>query len=304
MDSPIPRGGAVALLVGLAASLTGPTPRALACASCGCGDPSITQMGQGLPFEGRLRASLGLRHLSYAIGRPDVDRVEVAEQRADLAVAWSPTVDVTLSVAVPLARRDVKYANLSRDVTWDLGDVDLRGRVVLYRDPAFAPDHLLSLLAGAELPTTIPLHGADGELKPVDAHPGTGSFDPMVGLSYAYLRDRGGLFASATFRYQTRGIGGLRNGPGGLVTVQGSWQPLRVLGLRLGLDARLDGQPDVNGQPLDEGRGFVLYASPGVAVAPTPDWVLTGTVRIPIVLALEGEHEEGLIAELGVVHDF
>jgi len=276
---------------------------ARACATCTAGDPTLAQMGREPPFAGRVRTFAGLRHLSYRIGRPNIDAVRVKEQRLALGASWSPTDWLTGAMTVPVAWRRVQYANLARDDTFDLGDVDVRLRVVAFRDRAFDPDHMLAVVAGTELATTVTLTDGQGNELPPDAHPGTGSWDPFLGVSYSFLRERFSFFSSLTGWFYAEGIGGLQNGPSLLGTVVGQWQPDRAWGLRLGADLRFQGAPKLRGDELDEGAGTVVWASPGVVFSPETDLVLSGTVRVPVVQALEGAHREGVVVELEVAVD-
>ena len=47
--------------------------RASACATCGCGDPTLTLMGAGQPFSGRLRLGAELRYRWDELGGPDTE---------------------------------------------------------------------------------------------------------------------------------------------------------------------------------------------------------------------------------------
>lgn len=280
------------------------TPRPVhACATCTAGDPTLAQMGQEAPFAGRVRLAGSIRHASYRIGRPGIDRLDVREQRLDLSASWSPWSPLTVSLNVPLVRRRVDYVHLARDETYGPGDLDLRMRLVLFRDRSFDPDHLVSLVAGTELPTTPRLRDGQGRVLPEDAHPGTSSWDPYLGVSYVHLRERWSFFGSATGQWFGEGIGGLQLGPSLRLAAQGQWQPDPRVGVQLGGLLRVDDAPRLDGRSLPEGAGAILFVSPGLVASPATDLVLSAVVRIPIVQALSGAHREGVVAELGVAVD-
>ena len=302
-DALIPRSVRLAMLtiVGLTALAL---PReASACATCGAADPTLTALGVEQPFEGRFRLSGTLSHSSYAIGRPDLDRVEVADQRAELGLSYAPLDWLTFSVLAPLVWREVAYANLAHDRTLGLGDTNIGARAVFFRDRPVAPEHLLSATVGLDLPTTIPLRGPDGLLLPVDAQPGRGAFAPSLGVGWSYF---GGLFSSHLWfvgRRDFEGIGGLANGFSGLVRYTAQLQPLSELAFLLGADLRFNEHPAIAGTHLQEGGGVLLFLSPGIVVAPITDLLLRAQARIPLVGWLAGGHWEGPTFELAVIGD-
>ncbi|MFP2933934.1 hypothetical protein ACLESO_54180, partial [Pyxidicoccus sp. 3LG] len=55
-----------------------PGPRAWACATCACGDPTLTSMGAEQPFSGRLRLSSTLRAWGHTVGREGEDALRCA----------------------------------------------------------------------------------------------------------------------------------------------------------------------------------------------------------------------------------
>jgi hypothetical protein len=75
-------------LIGATLTAVGSLPApAQACASCGCGDPTLTTLGTTKPFAGRLRAALQLAYRTDAVGREGLNRVELREARLDASVA-------------------------------------------------------------------------------------------------------------------------------------------------------------------------------------------------------------------------
>jgi hypothetical protein len=99
------------------------TPRtAQACASCGCGDPTLTAMGQEKPFKNRVRLSLEERVGAHSAGLPAEQSVV---SRTALTVSWSPLRFLTLGALVPLVavRSEASYEP-ARSVV-GLGDAEL-----------------------------------------------------------------------------------------------------------------------------------------------------------------------------------
>jgi hypothetical protein len=273
---------------------------ASACATCACGDPTLTVMGTEQPFAGRLRFSASFDLRSEAVGATAITRVE--EQRLSLAASYAIVDWLQVSLSAPLVRKKVTAPDLSRDTVYNLGDLDLRARAVVFRDREFAPRHVLGLNAGAELPTS-PHLSHDGRALSLDAQAGTGSLDPLVGLSYAYFADPVSLYASATAMVSTRGHDDLLAGPALLGTITAQLQPFEVLAFRLGVDARLDGHALIGDErDLDTG-GFIAFLSPELVISPVMDWVGRVAVRLPMIDRLNGDRDEGPMLTIGVAHD-
>lgn len=272
-----------------------------ACATCACGDPTLTVMGAEQPFEGRLRLSFGFDLRSESVGTTRVITTE--EQRLSLGVSYAVWDWLQVALTVPLARRQVTDVDLSRDTVYNLGDLDLRARAILWRDRVFAPTHLIGLTAGLELPTTPRAVRDDGTPAPIEAQVGTASFDPLVGLSYAFFADPFSFYASSTVLVPTRGRFDLLAGPAWLNTVTAQLQPWTEVAFRLGLDARLDGVAREGDQPDNDTGGFITFLSPEVVVSPVMDLIVRAAVRLPIIDRLNGDHDEGPMVTLGVAYD-
>ena len=273
----------------------------LACATCACGDPTLTVMGTEQPFAGRLRfsASFDLRSETSGV----TERTSIEEQRLGFGTSYAIFDWLQVSLAVPLVRKHVTAPDLSTDTTYNLGDLDLRARAVVWRDRNFAPRHLLGFNIGAELPTTPLLEHDDGTALAIEAQAGTGSLDPMFGLSYAFFAHPLSLFASSTAMISTRGHHEILAGPALLTSITGQVQPFEVLAFRLGLDTRLDG-PALIGDEVDEDTGgFIAFVSPEIVLSPYMDWVMRVALRVPVFDRLRGERDEGLMVTVGVAHD-
>ena len=255
----------ISSLIGLAL-LVGAARAAQACAICGCGDPTLTVMGAEQPFGGRLRLSSELRYRSDQIGS-SADGTRFGEVRLDSAVAWAPTRDWMLSATVPLLARDVDQDALHQR-TLTLGDLELTARRVVYRDRWFAPRHMVSLIAGLKLPTSPVERDATGQPLDVDAQPGTGSFDPLVGVAYAYFDHPRSAYASALVRLPSQGRSGVSVPASLRATLSVQRQMEMSFAFRLAVDARLDGTAHDNGVADEDSGGFIAFLSPGLLGEP------------------------------------
>ena len=196
------------------------TPKtASACATCGVGDPTLTSLGAERPTKNRVRASAEFRHRTDSLGQRSVDSIAITENRIDTNVAWAPSERVFLQLSVPTMFRSVVYASLAETQLAALGDMEIRSRVYVLPGRAFRSDHVLALIGGLRLPTALAQRTRAGDLLPLEAQPGTGSFDPLLGVSYSYFNRAFSLFASVTgylptasrFQPQTRANASLRS---------------------------------------------------------------------------------------------
>lgn len=277
--------------------------KALACPTCTVGDPTLTTMGAEAPYRNRVRVSAGLSTRGDRVGEPGFDAIELREQRLDLTAAWAATERFVLSLNLPLAHRRLAYADLSVDQLVTLGDLELRGRLVLFRDRKFAPKHLLSLLAGLEMPTA-PSISKNGQKLPLELQAGSRSWDPLVGLGYDFFASPFSLHLVGTLRVSTPGMDGYFGGPSGRVQATFQWQAHERFGVRAGADMRGDAVtrgPD--GKESDTG-GFIAFATAGFVAALGQDTLLNAMVFLPAIQAFKGDHREGIAAMLSVTHDF
>lgn len=312
----------VAALAALGALVGSPRP-ARACATCAVGDPTLTVMGTEAPVARQARAAVTVRHRRDAIGEPGVDELRLAEQRYEAAVSYVPVDRLSLSASFPVVHRRIDTLTAPPSDSWGPGDIDVRARVLAYRDRAFAPRHLFSVVVGIELPTRIertePAEPFTGALVPkhgdltVDplAHAdslelmaGSGSFDPLVGITYSLLRDPYSLHAASILLVPTVGHYGTRGGPSLRTSIFAQVQPWSYFGARLGVDARVDGVThESDGVDPDSG-GFIAYGTLGLVTSPAPDWIVHFTAALPVVTALRGQHREGVALVGGVSLDF
>jgi hypothetical protein len=278
------------------------TPSAArACAACSIGDPTLTVMGNAQTFEGRLRVALELQHRTDAVGREGIDRLELSEQRAAASVAWAPLRWLMLSASVPVLRRVLNEVSLAETTVFNLGDAEVRARGVVYQDTDLQPTHILAIAAGVKLPTA-PID--DNAINP-DFEPGSGSWDPLGGITYSLFVDDWSLYLSELGYLATESRAGWTLGSSwrGTHTVQ--YQLVRELAFRLGLNTRWERRIELaDGTKERDSGGFILFTVPGVLYSPVMDLVLSLDVHVPTLNLLKGTHEEGPMFALGAAYDF
>ncbi len=286
-----------ALTVALASA---PLP-AQACASCACGDPTLTALGSELPFAGRLRLALLASTRSEQAGQPRHDEVQAVEQRLTLGVSWSPLDALTVGLSLPLVRKEAEMVSGRTHQGYGLADVGLRGRWS-WRVGSAGSRQVFSLHGGVDLPTTPELE-AEGASLPIEAQPSSGAVSGLAGASYALSAWPWSLYASATGRASTAGHLHFTQGPALLTTVAGQYQLSTAWALGLSLDARLDGPADEHGARDPHSGGFLGMLAPELRWSPITDWMISLQVQVPVVVALRGDHGEGVGATLGITCD-
>ncbi|AKJ03553.1 outer membrane putative beta-barrel porin/alpha-amylase [Archangium gephyra] len=274
-----------------------------ACATCACGDPTLTSMGTEQPFAGRLRLANQVRAWSLTTGQDAVDAVSLRELRMDLSVAYAPLPWLFLSATLPLQTRSLQQVSLARETAWGPGDMEVGAKVFVFRDRDFSADHLIGVLAGARLPTSPTVHDAEGRPLSLDAQLGTASLDPYLGLSYSTFRGDWSFLASATGYLPTRGREGFRAGASLRTTFAAQLQPGPRWAVRLAVDGRLEGPSDLRGAADPVGSGVLAFVSPDVLFSPVTDVVVELGVRVPVLNLLQGNVRQSPILQASLVYD-
>lgn len=276
---------------------------ASACGTCSVGDPTLTIVGFEQPQGQRVRTSGTLRYRNDRIGDPQVDGLQLAEQRMELAGAYSPTDRWTLSLMMPLVHRLVSAVNLAEADIWAPGDLELRARAVVWRDRKFAPRHLVSLIGGLEFPTSSIERDADGVPLPLEFQAGTGSWDPIAGASYTMFSDPWSLYVSSTAIFPTQGTADTKVGISFRQTALGQFQPWHFLAFQVGVEFRVDQPGYIQGVRDPNTGGNITYGTFGLIGLPHDKVLLHFTTAIPMIQRLDGQHVEGLAITAGLVYE-
>jgi len=163
---------------------------ARACSACGCGDQTLTAFGLEKPYLNRVRLSVDERYTELRFG--DVfDGATNRTLRSSIAIGWIPHRRVAVAALLPLVTSWVTPLSGRRtQQIVGLGDLELSTRVMLYGDRTFMANHILWGVAGLKTPTGPLVRDSAGFPVDVYLQPGSGSWDPFAGATYAYF---GGL---------------------------------------------------------------------------------------------------------------
>lgn len=262
-------------------------------------------MGLEQPFQHRVRLGATWRFRMESVA-PDTEwSRELEEHRFELAASYAPHERVVIAAMLPLVYLHATEANLAEERRFGLGDLDLRVRVVLYRDRELSPRHLISLAVGAEIPTSSELMDTGRESQAdFELQTGAGVFTPLAGLGYGYFAEPWSFQLFSVLRAPTHeGHAATRPGLTWSTTASLQLQPWEFLGFRLSADSRVDGEGAIAGEPDLESGGAILYAGAGVVVAPWTDALFRVRVAYPFWQELAGDHHEGLVLLASFTHD-
>jgi hypothetical protein len=279
--------------------------RAAACASCGCGDATLTATGVERPYKNRIRVVLEERYGSMVFG-DDASGEHLQFLRTAVAASWSPHRRISLGMVLPWLSSWIKRGPLPRTTVNGLGDLELAARAVVWQERSFVPHHVLWATAGLKFPTGYQVYDAQGFAVADDDQPGSGSWDPLAGVTYAWFSgDLTSLFASASARYTTLGWNGYRRGTsvGGSTAVQ--LQPWRWGAVQLGADFLWqDADELVNHHDVPNTGGTTVYLAGALLANPWRDLLLRAAIDAPVVTVMNGTQSVGPQVVLQISYDF
>jgi hypothetical protein len=287
-----------------AAALTMHGGDARACAVCNCGDPTLTAVGVEQPYRNRVRAGLEMRYGSHDQG--DGANGESLELlRSALFAAWTPHPRISVGLVVPWMTTWLTPSVGRTEVINGLGDMELSGRVLVARDKTFGAHHLFWTTAGLKMPTAPRLKDDQGFPYADDDQPGSGSWDPFFGVTYAwYSGALWSAYGSASYRLTTDGWHGYRRGMqvGWNAAVQA--QPWTWGAFQLFLDGNWQAQDRLgSGGLMPNTGGTVLRLGPAFVVSPRVDLMLRLAATVPALQSFIGQQHDGPQVLLSLVWD-
>lgn len=277
---------------------------AYACATCLCGDPSITTLGTEKPFKGRMRGSVEYLTRSETVGTPGVSEHEIEEDRATYSFSYAPSDRWILGMSLPFVRKRVERFDLSEEQANDLGDADLSARWFLGTDERFPARRLWGLQFGLRVPTSSE-QKSNGQPIDFDAQPGAGATIPSAGAWYGYYRLPWLFYGSAIAQVAANeGYQGYDAGDVLLLTGLSQYGVHQNLALQLSLDARQKEKDRYDDVSDPDSGGLLVMVTLGIAWTVVTDLIVNIAYQIPAVEDLTGEQEEDGVFRLGVTYDF
>jgi len=233
-----------------------------------------------------------------------------------VALSYGVTDRLTVSLSVPFEivhgfkAGEFDGVNPAEVVTANsisgFGDATLLGKYRLLDNPVE-----LAVLGGLKIPTGKTTERTDdGELLEPDHQPGSGSWDPLLGVAVARQFETFTLGASVLYRITTRGRHDFTPGQQVIFAVKGE---LQLLGL--GTFPRLYGSLELSEQFTAKDKegtvtnhdtgGSIIGLGFGLRLRATEKLTFGGTVTIPLYQGLYGEqHKERYEILFGTAVDF
>ena len=304
--------GPIALALLAAAAALALVPPARACSICGC-DPSVGSLGLDRPSKSALRVSLEDRYLFKESGAGGAAEGE-KEDRLLARLQWAPLTALVFQLDLPVFvfKNHFDDAGVRDFSTNGLGDASVSGRWEFLRLGGIRPKHVLALTGTLKLPTGASGLSIAGRDPDEHLQRGTGTFDGLAGLHFTTGELPWAFFASASGRLNGTNSRGFQYGNAlfGSLGARRSFLDDSTLLVSLEAQVRVaakdHGKDTATGaQTIDDDSGGTLgYATAGVAWAFLPDFLLRGTVQIPVVKALNGAQSEHPVAYLSIAYDF
>ena len=278
----------------------------LACSVCGC-DPAAGTLGLDRPGTQSLRVAVEDRYLAKESGIAD-DAESEREDRLLLRTQFAPRERLVVQAEVPwfLFKRHLNALGAQDDSATGLGDVALAARYELFRIGIEAR-HVVALIGQLKLPTGPNYRHLPGAAPDEHLQLGTGAFDELGGISYAYGMRPWTLYANFTARLNGINSRGFHYGNALFAT----------LGARraFGAEGRLVASLEAQGRSAAEDRfadgshdpssgGKILYTTASVAYSLTDNLLLRAVAQVPTVTALDGVQSEHPVAYLTLSYDF
>ncbi len=284
-----------------------------ACATCLCGDPTLTTMGVEKPFAGRTRVSVDYLTRGETVGEARTEEHKIDEERITYSLSYAPNTQWMLSASVPMITKTVDRYDLSHEQSSGVGDVDLTARWFIGRPTSIATSRLWGLHFGARIPTSSE-QMLKGEAIDFDAQPGAGALIPSVGIWLGEYHLPWFFYGSAIVQHATSdGYQGYRPGNALLLTAHSQYalptqaflKPfIQEWALQFNLDARWKNQDQFNGVLADDSGGTLVMATPGLAWTPSTDWLVNISYQQPIIENAKGRQEEEPTLRAGITYDF
>lgn len=291
------------LLTGVAVVLSVNTAATWACATCLCGDPTITTMGTEKPFAGRMRAGVEFLSRSETSAQPGSELI-TKEQRVTYSFSYALNTDWMFAASLPMITKRFTRYDLSTAEGNGLGDMDLTARWFLGKDARFRARYLWGVQIGLRAPTSTE-QTTKGVALDIDAQPGVGATIPSVGAWYGRYAMPWFFYTSVNGQHAIKdGYQGYQAGDVMLATVMAQYALKFRLALQLSVDGRFkrhDKYFDV--QDKDSG-GVLVMATPGLAWTPYEDFVFNMSYQIPAIENPNGRQEEDATLRVGVAYDF
>ena len=277
-----------------------------ACSVCGC-DPAAGTLGLDRPSSRSMRVAVEDRYLLKESGQGQ-DAESERENRLVLRTQLAPLERLVVQAEVPwyTFKRHYDATGTQDDDANGLGDVSFGARYELLR-VGIEARHVLALIGQLKLPTGANDRHLPGAEPDEHIQLGTGTFDELVGVSYAYGLRPWTLYANVTGRLNGTNSRGFHYGNAlfGTVGARRAFGETGRLLLSAEAQLRSAGKDQfADGSYDPDSGGKILYTSLSAAYSMTDNLLLRGVAQIPTVTSLNGVQSEHPVWYLALSYDF
>lgn len=275
-----------------------------ACATCLCGDPTLTFMGTEKPFPNRLRIATELSYRSEQVGIEGINHRDIEELRLQVGLAYTLSERLSLAVRWPWVHKQLHEVNLAHSDTHHLGDAEISAKFFAYQDRQMRPRHLAGFLGGIRLPTATE-QSAQGQTLDLDVQAGAGNWLIHGGGWYGQYRYPWFFHASSVVREAiNNGFQEFSEGTAVLTTLLAQYAYSPHFAVQGGLDSRWSQKHRYAGESDPNSGGWIVFFTPGVVLHLAEDLLLNLSIQWPLVKQLHGQHQEETTFQIGLVYDF
>jgi hypothetical protein len=277
---------------------------AIACASCLCGDPTLTTMGVEKPFPGRKRVGIEYLSRSETSGTKNIDQHAIEEERMTYHFSYAPSKSWMFAASLPMITKKVARFDESSEQGSGVGDIDLSARWFIAQPTSIARKRLWGAHFGLRLPSSEE-ETLNGDVINFDAQPSAGALTHSLGLWWGEYQRPWFFYSSAIVQHASaKGYQGYEAGDALLVTLQAQYTLHPQLALQVGLDSRWKDQDQYNDEVDENSGGALIMASLGLAWSPVTDWLFNFNVQHPAIENSHGVQKEETALRAGVTYDF
>lgn len=229
-----------------------------------------------------------------------------------LGLGYGLTDNLTLGIRVPYVfrygMRDIHDAEVGkRGNSIGIGDITFFGQYRFLKDEKH---HLhAALISGLKIPSGVRrTKGRDGEIFEADEQPGSGSWDPLIGIAISKKVKGFSIDANGLYKFTTNGSQGSNLGDTATYNIAGSHRFLnngdfsfskKNLESKLAQKISADGILELNGswtQKPNTFHGFIdqnhggnlVYISPGMRITYDRKWIWSASCGLPLIESLNG----------------
>ena len=286
-----------------------------ACSICRCGDPTFNALGSNIYSSGDFHLAIDWDRFektqgTFESGRFGTDHEVENRFTATLSYSWAQRVVGVVRIPYSTRTLTTTFEDESPRVrTHGWSDPEIYALVRLWSSEftGLGRRAWISAQAGVKTPWGQNDVQVGGERADEHAQPGTGSTDVYGGLSAIYIFDLdSSLFASTQYRGTGRNSFGYKYGNITTVNIAYERKIAEPLDAVVELNFRHSGRDQVDslGEVDPNTGGSILYVTPRVMFAVSPEVVLRVAAQIPLVRSLYGVQREKTNVNAGVTFLF